>query len=249
MQLKETKSCEIYTDASFDDNTKLATYSIVITSQEKVLEVFSKRCKLNVEKSTECEIFAIYQAMSLILAKYLVKNKYQEFLIKTDCQSARNFFVCKDVQVKVFEYNPDISVMMLNVYKKLCKKLSGKNRNFEIKWISEKENKLAHQYTYSTFQKVKKDMKQLNKNSIKDEIVVLEKKHLLKIINELSANQRKVLCYFIERKTNNGMIKFNEEDVAENLNLSKNTATRAITVLKNLNIIGISVEKKCEILI
>lgn len=57
MKLKTVEDYEIYTDASFEDRSKLATYSVVVTKAGKILEVFSKRCKLEAQKSTEVENF------------------------------------------------------------------------------------------------------------------------------------------------------------------------------------------------
>lgn len=58
--MEEEKSYEIYTDASFDDETKVGTYAIVIIQGNNILKVISKKCRIKIEKSTECEIFAIF---------------------------------------------------------------------------------------------------------------------------------------------------------------------------------------------
>ena len=245
MKLKTVDNFEIYTDASFDDNSKLATYAVIVTKEEKILEVFSKRCKLDVQKSTEVEIFGIYQAISLILTKYLNQNKYQKFLIKTDCQAARDFFVNHQTELKAFEYNPEIAVMMLAVYQKLTKKLARKDCSFKIKWISEKDNRLAHQYTYQTFQTVKRNMQLLEEN----EIIVMEKRQLMKVMNELSKNQRKILSYLMEMKKENGMMKFDRQKIATTLDLSVPTVARTVSVFQKMNIIGMKYEERYEMLI
>lgn len=249
MKLKTIENYEIYTDASFEDVSKLATYSVVITSEGKILEVFSKRCKLDAQKSTEVEIFGIYQAMSLILMKYLNQNKYQTFLIKTDCRAARDFFVNHTTEVKAFEYRPEIAVMMMAVYQKLAKKLARASCSFKIKWISEKDNQLAHKYTYQTFQMVKRNMQLAKENTEKNEIVVIEKRHLVNIMNELSKNQRKILCYLMEMPKENGMLEFDREKIATKLNLSIRTVTRAVAVFRRLNIIGVKHKESYEMLI
>lgn len=249
MKLKIVQNYEIYTDASFEDVNKLATYSVVITSEGKTLEVFSKRCKLDVQKSTEVEIFGIYQAVSLILMKYLNQNKNQAFLIKTDCQAARDFFINHNTELKVFEYKPEIAVMMMSVYQKLTKKLSRKNCSFKIKWISEKDNQLAHKYTYQTFQMVKRNMQMAKENSEKDEIVVIEKRQLMNIMNELSKNQRKILSCLMEMPKENGMLEFDRQRIATELDLSIRTVTRAVAVFRKLNIIGVKYKESYEMLI
>lgn len=249
MKLKTVDNFEIYTDASFDDNSKLATYAVVVTKEEKILEVFSKRCKLDVQKSTEVEIFGIYQAISLILTKYLNQNKYQKFLIKTDCQAARDFFVNNQTEVKAFEYNPEIAVMMSAVYQKLTKKLARKDCSFKIKWISEKDNRLAHQYTYQTFQTVKRNMQLVEENKAENEIIVMEKKQLMKVMNELSKNQRKILSYLMEIKKENGMMEFDRQKIATTLDLSVHTVSRAVSVFQKMNILGMKHEERYEMLI
>ena len=249
MKLKTVNSFEIYTDASFDDNSKLATYAVVITREGKVLEVFSKRCKLEVQKSTEVEIFGIYQAISLILTKYLNQNKYQKFSIKTDCQAARDFFINNNTEVKAFEYNPEIAVMMLAAYQKLTKKLTRKECSLKIKWISEKDNKLAHQYTYQTFQIIKRNMQIAKENKVKNEVVVIEKEQLMKVVNELSKNQRKILSYLMEIKKKNRMMEFDRQKITTTLDLSIHTVSRAVTVFQKLNIIEMKHEERYEMLI
>lgn len=154
-----------------------------------------------------------------------------------------------NIEIKVFEYNPEIAIMMMAVYQKLSKKLSRINCSFKIKWISEKDNQLAHKYTYQTFQIVRRNIETAKKNGEQNEIVVIEKKHLLKIMNELSKNQRRVLCYLMEIPKENGILKVEKQKIARNLDLSINTITRVMAVLRKLNIVGIKYKESYEILI
>lgn len=89
--MEEEKTYEIYTDAIFDDETKLGTYAIVIIQGNNIVKVIAKKCKIRLEKSTECEKFAIFQAINVILSNLLNNNKIQKFWIRTDCLSARDF--------------------------------------------------------------------------------------------------------------------------------------------------------------
>lgn len=49
MLIKKEKTYEIYTDASFDDITKLGTYAIVIMEKKKVVKAFGKNVKLKLQ--------------------------------------------------------------------------------------------------------------------------------------------------------------------------------------------------------
>ena len=46
-------------------------------------------------------------------------------------------------------------------------------------------------------------MKLLEENKAENEIIVMEKKQLMKVMNELSKNQRKILSYLMEMKKEN----------------------------------------------
>ena len=72
----------IYTDASFDDFTKIGTYAIIVMQENKVLKRTAKRCRIQMKSATECEIFAVYQAINLVLNNYLKKWKKAEIQIK-----------------------------------------------------------------------------------------------------------------------------------------------------------------------
>lgn len=64
----------IYTDASFDDFTKIGTYAVIIMQENKILKRTAKRCRIQMKSATECEIFAVYQAIKIVLNNY-VKNE------------------------------------------------------------------------------------------------------------------------------------------------------------------------------
>lgn len=92
-------------------------------------------------------------------------------------------------------------------------------------------------------------MKLLEENKAENEIIVMEKKQLMKVMNELSKNQRKILSYLMEMKKENGMMKFDRQKIATNLDLSVHTVSRAVSVFQKLNIIGMKHEERYEILI
>ncbi len=69
------KKYNIYTDASFDSNNNVATYSIIVMAENKILKSYSKKSRIEIKNSTEIELFAVYQAMNLILSCYIDKSK------------------------------------------------------------------------------------------------------------------------------------------------------------------------------
>jgi len=167
--MEEEKAYEIYTDASFDAETKLGTYAIVIIQENNIVKVIAKKCTIQLNKSTECEIFAIFQAINIILSNLLNQSKIQKFRIRTDCSSARDFFTVENNKTKNFKQNSAIVELMKSMYKKVCQKLSRKGCSFKLRWIPRESNKAAHKYAYAALQKIKN-------NNIKNQILLKEKK-------------------------------------------------------------------------
>lgn len=50
--------------------------------ENKVLKRTAKRCRIQMKSATECEIFAVYQAISIILNKYVKNGRKQKFKLK-----------------------------------------------------------------------------------------------------------------------------------------------------------------------
>lgn len=74
------KTYEIFTDSSFDNKTKIAVYSIVIMQEKKIVKAFAKKCRLHLENSTECEVFAVFQAINIIETNLIKRKKLLQFL-------------------------------------------------------------------------------------------------------------------------------------------------------------------------
>lgn len=87
--METQKIYEIFTDASFDDVAKVGTYAIVIMQENKIVKIIAKKCNVQLENSTECEVFAIFQAINLIQGSLLKKNITQKFWLRTDCEIGR----------------------------------------------------------------------------------------------------------------------------------------------------------------
>lgn len=119
---------EIYTDASFDEKTKLGTYAIVIKKENTLIKTISKKCRLKLENSTECEVFGVYQAINYIAGTLLNKRKKQSFRIVTDCNAAMQFFKVNGRNFSIFKDEKEISFLMRNLYKKINKRLIKRKR-------------------------------------------------------------------------------------------------------------------------
>lgn len=88
----------IYTDASFDNSMKIGTYAIIIMQENKIIRRTVKRCRIQLKSSTECEIFAVHQAINIILSTYIKSDKKQKFKLRTDCVDARGYLRKTGVQ-------------------------------------------------------------------------------------------------------------------------------------------------------
>lgn len=220
-----------YIDASFDDIGKVGTYAIIVMQENVVIKTIAKKSRIHIKNSTECEIFAIYQAINVILSNYIKKDKMQKFKIITDCVAARDFFVEKKKEINVFENKKDLSIIMKKNYKKLNAKLSKKGCSFILKWVSRDNNKIAHKYSYAIFQKLKG-------NSDKKDFLIVDKRLFLEIISNYNKNQCEVLCYLIKIANEQKIINKTQKEIAEILNLSASLINKIFRELINLNILG-----------
>lgn len=227
MQMEDNYN--IYTDASFDDALKLGTYAIIVMQENKIVKSISKKCRIKVENSTECEVFAIYEAINIILNCFINKNKLQKFCIKTDCAIAREFFINNN-KIKIFKENSDMLVTMKDVYKKLSKKLAKKDCSFKIKWISRKSNKIAHKYSYSIFQKLK-----VSDN--RKELLLIDKNVFMDILLKLNKIQYTIIIYLINNSNEEKLINITQKEVANDLNVSTYEINRCFKLLMNLSIL------------
>ena len=153
--METQKTYEIFTDASFDDVVKVGTYAIVIMQENKIVRIIAKKCNVQLENSTECEVFAIFQAINLIQGSLLNKNITQKFWLRTDCVVARDFFIEDENKIKIFENNLTLLNTIKQTYKRIKKVLSKKDCSFRLRWIPRESNKVAHKHAYSAFQKLK----------------------------------------------------------------------------------------------
>ncbi len=220
---------EIFTDASFDDSTKLSTYSVVIIKDNKIKKAFGKKCNMQLENSTEGEVFAIFQAINIIEANLIKKNITQKFWLRTDCVVAKDFFVDKKKNVKLFKQNQELYDNMIETFNRVAKKMSKERCSFKLRWVPRGANKIAHKYSYTAFKEMKTKQ---NKNNI-----IVTQRKLLDFLKKFDTKQCKVLVYLNLIANEKKLILKTQNEIASSLEISKSSVNRIFKELKNLNFI------------
>lgn len=203
----------IYTDASFDDFTKIGTYSIIIMKDNKIKKRIAKRCRIQLNNATESEIFAIYHAITIILNCYIKDNIKQKFKFRTDCKSAVDFFTSKEITCNMFKNNTELLKTMKSTYKRVYKKLKKAESIISITWIPREANKVAHKCTYNAFQRLKG-------HSDKKEIALINTNALFEILSENQENYCAIIKYLYAVSDEQKVIKKTQEEIAQALDIS-----------------------------
>lgn len=224
---------DIYTDASFDNQSKIATYAIVVMFENKILKSFSKASKIEIKNSTEIETFAVYQAINLILSCYINKNQNQIICINTDCAQVPDFFQNKKSKVKIFQNNSEMIETMKKAYNVVKTKLSGENSHFILKWISRDMNKIAHKQTYNMLKRVRKIK---NFENTKEDILI-NKSIFCSLLSNYDKNQYLILVYLLNILDNEGLIKITQKVVSEQLNLTLSIVNKKFKQLIELKVL------------
>lgn len=219
----------IFTDASFDDKRKIATYSIVVKSNNKILKSFSKKCKVKIMNSTESEIFGTYQAINLILSCYYNKNKKQKFCLYTDCKQVLTFFSKKGCK-NTFTDSDELKEQIIDTYKTACLKLTQKNYAFSLNWISREQNVKAHKEAYNAFIKVKKTYRPYAEL----DNLLINKNAFLEIISRFSKSQNTIIKYLINKSDMGGLVNTTQSDISNKLDISMSTTNRTFTKLEEM---------------
>ncbi len=224
---------DIYTDASFDNQSKIATYAIVVMFENKILKSFSKASKIEIKNPTEIETFAVYQAINLILSCYINKNQNQIICINTDCAQVPDFFQNKKSKVKIFQNNSEMIETMKKAYNVVKTKLSGENSDFILKWISRDMNKIAHKQTYNMLKRVRKIK---NFENTKEDILI-NKSIFCSLLSNYDKNQYLILVYLLNILDNEGLIKITQKVVSEQLNLTLSIVNKKFKQLIELKVL------------
>lgn len=231
--MKKQTKYNIYTDASFDNKSNIATYSIIIMKEDKILKSFSKRSRIEIKNSTEIEIFAVYQAMNLILSCYINKSESQTFCINTDCTQVPIFFRNNKSKMKIFKNNEELKKDMLKTYNVICTKLSKENCGFTLKWISRDSNKIAHNQTYNMLKRVRK-IKNF-KNSKED--LIINKNTFCDILSNFNKSQFSIIIYLFSISNQEDLILTTQKEVSKTLNISISVINKTFSRLKELKIL------------
>ncbi len=227
------KKYNIYTDASFDNKNSVATYSIIVMLENKVLKSYSKKSRIEIKNSAEIEVFAVYQAMNLILSCYISKTENQIFCINTDCIQVPIFFENKNNKMKIFKNDEKIKKDMLKTYNVISTKLSRKNCSFSLKWIKRDLNKIAHKQTYNMLKRVRK----VNKLNTSKDDVLIEKKIFCEILSSFDKKQIAVILHLLNIVGQDGVIAMTQKVLAENLNISISVVNKTIKQLRQFGIL------------
>lgn len=225
------KAYEIFTDASYDDVTKVGTYAIVIMQENKVVKIIAKKCNVQLENSTECEVFAIFQAINLIQGSLLKKNITQKFWLRTDCVVARDFFTEDKNKVKVFKNNLTLSNTIKQTYERIKQALAKKDCSFRLRWIPRESNKVAHKHSYLAFRRLKT---QNNKN----DIILIDKYSFLELLQKFNSNYYKVISYLFQISNEEKLILKTQSEIAKTLEISTYNINKIFKQLIKLNILG-----------
>lgn len=230
--MKKIKKYNIYTDASFDEKCSIATYSIVIMLENKILKSYSKKSRIEIKNSTEIEIFAVYQAMNLILSCFIKKNEKQIFCINTDCTQVPIFFE-NNKKMKIFKHNESIKIDMIKTYNVICTKLNKNNCNFILKYISRDLNKIAHKQTYNMLKRIKK----IGRANTSKEDILINKDAFCEILSSFNQKQLSIIIYLLNISNKNGIIETTQNEISNNINMPITTINRTIKKLNKLKIL------------
>lgn len=203
---------EIYTDASFERISKLGTYAIVICKNQKVDKVISEKIFICLNNSTECEIFAMYQAILIISEKFLKHKRKNRFILKTDCTSVKEFFN-ENKKTKLFRNNFGLYEKIKESYNQ-CKAILPKNENsLKLKCIPRKSNNLAHKYSYSKFNNYIKEI-------VSNDCIILDKECFFKFLQTIDNKQIKVISYLFTVCDSENIIVKTQFQIANELNMT-----------------------------
>lgn len=228
--MEQEKVYEIYTDASFDDKTKIGTYAIVIMQEKKVIKSIAKKCNIQLESSTECEIFAIFRAINIIEGSLLKNKTAQKFLLRTDCSVARDFFIEKNNNIRIFKTNGELLNTIKKSYARIKKRLTKKDCSFKLKWIPRGDNKVAHKYSYSAFQKLKQ-------TNYKKDIILIDKESFLELLQKFNSIQCKVIIYLFKISNEDKFIIKTQTEIARSLEIPISYINKIFKELIKLNVL------------
>lgn len=233
--MKKEEVYEIYIDASFDYETKLGTYGIVIKKDDNLMKTISKKCRIKLENSTECETFGIYQAINYIAGTLINKKKIQKFKIITDCTAAISFFITNENKINIFKSEKELSYLMKNIYKRIKRRLLKKNGQLEIIYVERNNNKISHKCAYSALKQIK-EQKQLH-DKFDYKILFINREIFIKILGDLTKTHYDVIMFFLKNININNTIRITQQDIAADLKIPNSKINKVFKQLIEVGII------------
>lgn len=220
----------IYTDASFDQTSQIGTYSIVVMQGNTILKKVARRCTFQMKDATECEIYAVHQAINFILSIYLkkCKNKKQKFKIRTDSIVARDFYITGKINKKFFIDKMELVNEMKQRYKTACKKIEKAKSSFSISWIPREGNKVAHKWTTVAF-------KRLRGYSEMKEVLLINKEAFLELVS--NKKQKELIEYLFAYSNDNKIIHKTQKEMANTLNITTSDINRNLKKLIDIDVL------------
>lgn len=220
----------IYTDASFDDFTKIGTYAVIIMQGNKVLKRTARRCRIQMKSATECEIFAVYKAINIVLNNYIKNEKKQKFKLRTDCIDAKDFFLKHKHSQKIFLDNLELSNVMKKTYNTLCRKVSKKEGSLSLTWIPREANKMAHKWSYIAFQR-------LRGYNEKKEVLLINQSSFFEILLNGKIEQNEIIKYLFCNSDEHKIILKTQKEMSNALNMPISKINKNLNNLIELDII------------
>lgn len=122
---------------------------------------------------------------------------------------------------------------MKKAYNVINTKLSKKNSDFILKWISRDLNKIAHKQTYNMLKRVK----QVKNFKNKKEDLLINKNIFCSLLSSEDKNQYLILVYLLNILDDEGLIKITQKDVSKDLNLTLSIVNKKFKQLMELRIL------------
>jgi len=211
----------------------VATYAIIVMLENEIVKSYSKKSRIEIKNSTEIEVFAVYQAMNLILSCFIKKNEEQVFCIHTDCSQVPIFFENKNKKMKIFKEDEKIKKEMLSTYQTICAKLRKNNCDFSLQWIARDLNKIAHEHTYHMLNRVRnaKNLKEMKED------ILISKKTFCELLSNFNKRQMAIIIYLLNSSSQDGIIEITQKQLAENMNVPISTISKVMRELGQFQIL------------
>jgi hypothetical protein len=164
--------------------------------------------------------------MNIIESNLIKQIKHQKFMIKTDCEGAKQ--ILEKPSNKVFKQNIELYNQIKETYQRILIKAQADNKDFLLQWIPRDKNKKAHKCAYNAL----KNFKLQGSN-----ILITEGKKLLKVLKKFNTKQCKVLIYLYLMANENKEIYKTQAEVSNSLEIAPSSICKIYKELISLKIL------------